>query len=85
MKQALRITALLIALAGFGTWLGFGLNLGWTKTSLTVMQTDPVTEIRYPTYQAGFYPGVDFLAVCVLTAAGLFGVSFTVRRKQRAF
>lgn len=75
--------ALLIVLFGVGLWVGKGVNVGWTKTSIAIMQTDPVTEIRYPTYKSGFYPGIDFLAMCLLLGGGLYGASFAVRRKYR--
>ena len=83
MRNALRIAALVIVLTGLGAWLGLGVNVGWTKTSKQIDQIDPVTELTYPTYKPGFYPGIDFVLAVVLTGMGLFGASFAVRRRGR--
>jgi hypothetical protein len=80
MKRALRILALLVVLAGVGLWTLCGQNHGWTKTSKAVEQVDPVTEIRYPKEEKGFYPGVDFLVLATLAGAGLFAGSFLLRK-----
>ncbi len=82
MKRALRIAALVVFLAGIGVWLACGQNLGWTKTTMGVKKVDPVTQIDYQEQQKGFWPGVDFLAVVTLAAAGLFGGSFLFRKKN---
>jgi hypothetical protein len=82
MKRTLRILALLILVVGIGLWLWGGQNRGWTKTSKAIERIDPVTEIVYPDYEKGFYPGIDFLLVTGLVAAALFGSSFFFQRKN---
>ena len=80
MKRTLQWTAAGVALAGLGLWLSFGAGRGWTKTSQAIERIDPVTDLRYPEYKNGFFPGVDFLAVSLVISAVLFGSSWLVRK-----
>ena len=81
MKTILRLAALAVALVTLAFWFFGGPNLGWTKTSVDRIELDPVTglEGRFP--EKRFVPGVDFLAVVLLGAAGLVGTSFLFRKK----
>lgn len=81
MRTKLRLTALAVGFAGLVFWFFGGPNLGWTKTSVTHMQKDSVTEIEYPVIEKKFIPGIDFLGVCVVGAGLLWSVSFLFRRK----
>ena len=77
----MRIAALFLALAIAAFWFFGGANRGWTKTSVTHKQKDPVTELEVDVYETRFVPGIDFLggglAVVVLVA----GSSFLFRKQ----
>lgn len=82
MKRALRVMAVVLALAVLGAWLARGANRGWTKTTETLLVKDPVTEIEYPAVQKRFVPGVEFLSAGLLVSLVLFGISFVVRERK---
>jgi len=63
-------------------WLALGANRGWTKTTRTRMEKDPVTEIDYPKVENDFSPGVELLGAGLMVSAMLAGVSFLVRGKN---
>lgn len=72
MKRALRILALVAALAAGTVWLAAGANRGWTRTSVPVKILDDVTGIEGIQYRKQFVPGLDFLG------AGLLGAGFVL-------
>ena len=76
MRRILRVLAVVVVVIGFGIWLALGAGLGWSKTSKTIMKTDPVTELAYPVYKSGFYPGADFLAAVAALGVVFFAASF---------
>jgi len=76
MPAFLRIAALVLWLALLGWWTAAGMNPGWTKTSVSTMETDPVTGIEYPVWKKQFVPGVDLLAAGTVCAAALVALSF---------
>jgi hypothetical protein len=76
MTSLLRIAAVVFLLALFSWWAVAGLNTGWTKTSVSTMETDPVTGIEYPVWKKQFVPGLDILAAGTGCAAVLIGISF---------
>jgi hypothetical protein len=82
MKLWLRILSLDLAVIGVILWLALGANRGWTKTSVTHWQKDPVTDIDGPVIEKRFVPGIELLAVWLAANAALFGVSFLCRNKQ---
>ncbi len=82
MRKVLRMLALLVAVTGLVGWLVGGRNMGWTKTSVTHIEKDPVTEIEFPKFEKKFVPGVELLAVVLAGAGMLFAVSFLVRKKN---
>lgn len=63
-------------------WALKGADTGWTKTTESRMEVDPVTEMEYPVIEDRFVPGVDFLGGALLCAAVLFGISFAFGRKR---
>jgi len=63
-------------------WLALGANRGWTKTTVTRWQKDPVTEIDGPVVEKKFVPGLDLLAVFLTGALTLFIVSLFVSRTK---
>jgi hypothetical protein len=83
-RNLLRILALLLAIAGLSIWIAGGAHRGWTKTSGTVMKTDPVTEIVYPEVEKKFTPGVEFPAGGLAGGMALVGISFFFRRAKAA-
>jgi hypothetical protein len=76
MTTFLRITALIFWMALMAWWAFAGMNTGWTKTSVSTMETDPITGIEYPVWNKQFIPGVDLLAAGTGCAAALLGLSF---------
>jgi hypothetical protein len=74
-QKVLRMLAAMLALGSLIAWLASGANRGWTKTSVTTWQKDPVTEIEGPIIEKRLQPGIDLLALALLSAAGLFGAS----------
>ncbi len=69
----------MVAVAG---WLAGGRHMGWTKTSVTRWETDPVTEIKGPVVEKHFVPGVDLLAAALVGAGILLAASFLARKKN---
>lgn len=64
-------------------WIALGANRGWTKTTHTRMEKDPVTEIEYPIVAKHFSPGVDVLGAGLLFSAVLAGISFAFKPKPK--
>jgi len=62
-------------------WVAFGANRGWTKTTHTHLEKDPVTEIEYPIVEKRFSPGVEMLAAGLLVSAALASISLFIRSK----
>lgn len=81
MRQKLRVAAVLLAVLCVSAWLLLGANRGWTRTSDTRMEKDPVTEIEFPIVEKRFSPGVELLAGGLFVAAALAMVSMFVRSK----
>jgi hypothetical protein len=82
MRLALRVAALLCAIVCVVIWVALGANRGWTKTTHTRMEKDPVTEIEYPAaIEKTFSPGLEFLGAGLFLSAVLAGSSFFIRRK----
>jgi hypothetical protein len=82
MPTYLRITALVLWLGLLGWWAVAGMNPGWTKTSVSTMETDPITGIEYPVWKKQFVPGVDLVAAGTGCAAALVALSFLPLRKR---
>jgi hypothetical protein len=78
----LRILAVLVVLGAVGIWAGKGAHRGWTINNIERDTFDPVTGLTGVTYEKGFIPGFDFLAVAALIAAALSGASFLFRNKK---
>ena len=84
VKRALRILAIIVLLAAVAIWAARGAHRGWTVNNIEHRATDPVTGLAKSTWEKGFIPGWDFLAVAALAAAGLTGASFLFRSKKPA-
>ena len=76
MSSFLRIAAVILWLSILSWWILAGRNSGWTKTSVSTMETDPITGINYPVWKKQFVPGIDLLAVGTGCAVVLVGISF---------
>ena len=82
MRRILQRIAFALAAAAVVGWLALGANRGWTKTTVTRWEKDPVTEIDGPVVEKKFVPGIDLLALCLAGALALFGVSLFVSRNK---
>jgi len=80
MRRMLQRVALALAATTVAGWLALGANHGWTKTTVTRWQKDPVTEIDGPVVEKKFVPGIDLLAVGLMGAMGLFIVSLFAQK-----
>jgi hypothetical protein len=67
--------AVVVGVLTLGVWLWTGAHLGWTKTQVTVMKLDPITELEYPETQKRFVAGVEVLGGGLLLALILLGGS----------
>jgi len=80
MRDLLRILALTLIAVSLMAWLSLGPNLGWTKTSVTKWRQDPVTDLPGPVIEKRFVPGIDLLAICMVSAVVLFSISLLKRK-----
>ena len=76
MRTVLRLGALALVVLSLALWFFGGPNLGWTKTSVPIPKTDPITQQQYQEWEKRFVPGVDFLGAIFLVAGLLVGMSF---------
>lgn len=82
MTSFLRIAALIAWLVLSVWWATAGMNTGWTKTSVSTMETDAVTGIQYPVWKKQFVPGLDLLLAGTGCATALIGISFLPLLRQ---
>ena len=84
MRSILQWLALGLAVVVLAGWLALGANRGWTKTTVTRWEKDPVTEIDGPVVEKKFVPGIDLVAVWFTGALALFIASrFASKTKNR--
>jgi len=84
VRRILQRIAFALAAAAVVGWLALGANRGWTKTTVTRWEKDPVTEIDGPVVEKKFVPGIDLVAVCLTGALALFIASrFASKTKNR--
>lgn len=76
MRKFLCLLAVILLVFTLGFWVYAGANTGWTKTSVAEKKIDPITEIEYQEYRSEFVPGIEFLLLNGLLAAGLAAASF---------
>lgn len=82
MRLYLRLIALLLAVAVIVAWASLGAHRGWTKTSITEMKIDPITELEYPEHRNQFVPGLELLGAGIGCAAALAAASFLFPKKK---
>ena len=81
LPRALRVSAIIVLLAGLAGWAGGGARIGWTQTSTVSIQRDEVTGIDYPVRRTAFVPGVEVPLVSIAAAFALAGSSLLLRRR----
>lgn len=81
MRRILRIIALLVVVGTLGIWVATGAHRGWTKTSVTVVEVEPVTGIENPVQKKQFVMGVELLAAGLGLAAAFAAVSLFFKDK----
>jgi hypothetical protein len=83
VKKTLRIVAAVLMVGAIVFWMAAGANRGWTKTHVPIKVMDQVTGLEGIQWQDKFVPGVDFLAVTILGAGILAGISVFVPAKSK--
>ena len=83
MKKLFHIAALVVLLGTLGVWLSTGAARGWTKTSVSVMEVEPVTGIEFPVEKKQFIMGVELLGAGVALSLMLLGISFVFKSKPK--
>jgi thymidine phosphorylase len=81
VKRFLLIGAPIIAVATVGVWLATGAHRGWTRTTATVMEVEPITGLEHPVETKKFVMGVELLGAGLGLAAALAGSSFLFKSK----
>jgi polyisoprenoid-binding protein YceI len=76
--------ALGVFAAGSLVWIAGGARLGWTQTSVIVMQHDEITGIHYPVREPSFRPGVEVPLLAIATAAVLAGIGYVARGRSQS-
>jgi hypothetical protein len=83
VKAFLLFAGFLLMIAGVSMWLIGGMNPGWTKTSIQVKKTDPVTDQEFVEWRKQFVPGLEFLAGSLLAGSILSSLSFFIRKEKK--
>lgn len=84
MRHKLRLAAALLPVVCVAAWILLGANRGWTKTTRTRFEKDPVADdMLYPVIEKHFSPGLDLLGTGLLVSAALAGLSFTFQQKPK--
>jgi hypothetical protein len=82
LVRALRVFALVVILAGLGLWARSGFRIGWTQTSVVMLQRDEITGIDFPIRRRAFIAGVEVPVLA--TAAALLVAGLSVFAQRRA-
>jgi len=82
MKNGLRIAGGVLAVLTLAVWLGTGAHTGWTKTRVTIMKVDPITELEYPEIQDKFVAGVEVLGGGIVLSLFLLGGSLMFKSQS---
>jgi hypothetical protein len=82
VQKILRIVALAVVLLALGVWLTTGAHRGWTKTSVTVVEIEPVTGLENPVQKKQFVMGVELLGAGLAAAVALAGLSLFFKPKS---
>ena len=72
MKKTLSYLAGIVGILTLVVWLATGAHPGWTKTQVTEMQIDPITELNTQSRRTGLSPAWKCWAeVCSLDSRSL--------------
>ena len=82
--RALRITALVVLLAGLAVWVKSGARIGWTQTSVVTLQHDEITGIEYPVRHAAFIAGIEVPLLAAAVAFAAAAASVIAQRRRAA-
>jgi hypothetical protein len=69
--------------AVIAAWLATGAHTGWTKTSVTTMRTDPVTELQYPETRRQLVIGIDILIAGLVLSGSLVASGALLKNQNR--
>ena len=81
MRNGLGFLAAVVGVAALVAWLATGAHPGWTRTQVTVMQVDPITELEYPVTDDKFVAGLEVLGGGILFSIALLGASFAFKKQ----
>ena len=79
--RALRVSALVILLAGLALWARSGARLGWTQTSVVTVQRDEITGIDFPVRHNAFVAGIEVPLLATTVALGAAALSLLAQRR----
>ena len=80
--RALRVSALVITLAGLGLWGASGAHVGWTQTSVVTLHRDEITGIDFPVRRRAFIAGVEVPVLATAAALLVAGLSVFAQRRS---
>jgi hypothetical protein len=81
LVRALRVSALVVLLAGLSIWARSGARLGWTQTSVVTQQRDEITGIDFPVRRNAFVAGIEVPLLAIVVAIGAAGLSLLAQRR----
>lgn len=81
LVRALRVSALVVLLAGLAIWAHSGARLGWTQTSVFTLQRDEITGIDFPVRRNAFVAGIEVPLLATVVALGAAGLSLLAQRR----
>ena len=84
LVRALRVSALVIVLAGLGLWANSGARVGWTQTSVVTLHRDEITGIDFPVRRRAFIAGVEVPLLASAAALLVAGLSVFAQRRAIA-
>ncbi len=82
--RTLRVSALIIVLAGLGIWAQSGARVGWTQTSVVTLKRDEITGIDFPVRRRAFIAGIEVPVLATATALLVAGLSVLAQRRAIA-
>jgi len=82
VRKTSRILAVVVLFAAVGLWAAMGANQGATINNIAHERVDPATGLTGVTYEKGFIPGLDFLAIAAFMAGVLATASFLFGKQK---
>jgi hypothetical protein len=81
LVRALRVSALVVLLAGLAVWARSGARFGWTQTSVVTLHHDEITGIEFPVRRDAFVAGIEVPLLATVAAIGAAGLSLLAQRR----